>query len=375
MKTSSKTIYNIEEANKTIELVAEYPSDEAPKKVTLELPYKNGRIATLDDIQNGGNIDLTNYVSQDEKKEILNNMVNLKDNQIIHGIKVFVTPPRSNNDAVDDDELVRLSQILELLKDADFTYTNPEKMSETVGGLVAGTSFNNVKLYDLLTALLYPYREPAVTGIALSKTEHPCYSFLPNINLSYTISNEKNVKPNSVSIHVNRAEYLTSQPTKGTVSINGPLGLNYFSTAVNTIPVEVRCMSIKDKNVSKSVNVQFVLWCFTGCSTDPDIVQSADPLSIIENNGFNVKYTNNLRQQFTFPQGGYKYVIFPNTWNNPTKFVDVATQFEVPMDYMGETVFDFAPDSNDGVNPISRLTYKVYRSHNVLGGSITVRIQ
>lgn len=375
MKTSSKTIYNIEEANKTIELVAEYPNDEAPKKVTLELPYKNGRLATLDDITNGGNIDLTDYVTQDEKKEIVNNMVTLKGNQIIHGIKVFNDAPRSNHDAVDDDELVRLSQLLDLIKDADFAYTNPEKMSETVGGLVAGTSFDNVKLHDLLTALLYPYREPTVSAMGLSKTEHPCYSFLPNINLSYTINNEKNVKPNTVSIYVNRAEYLTSQPTKGTVSINGQLGLNYFSTAVSTIPVEVRCMSIKDKNVSKSVNLQFVLWCFTGCSDDPDIVVGGDPLSVIENSNFSIKYTNNLRQQFTFPQGGYKYVVFPSTWSNPTKFVDVATQFEVPMDYMGETTFDFAPDGNDGVNPISRLTYKVYRSHNVLGGSITVKIQ
>lgn len=375
MKTSSKTIYNIEEANKTIELVAEYPNDECPKKVTLELPYKNGRLATLDDVKNASNIDLTNYVTQDEKKELVNNMVTLKGNQIVHDIKVFNSAPRSNRDAVDDDELVRLVQLQNLLKDADFSYTNSEKMSETVGGLTSGTSFDNVKLHDLLTALLYPYREPVVSSIKLSKTEHPCYSFLPNINLSYVINNEKNVKPDTVSVHVNRAEYLTKQPTNATVSINGKLGLNYYSTGVNSIPVEVKCMSIKNKNISKSVNLQFVLWCFTGCSDDPDIVVGGDPLSVIRDKKFNIKYTNNLRQQFTFPQGGYKYVVFPNTWSNPTKFIDVATQFEVPMDYMGETTFDFAPDGNDGVNPVSRLTYKVYRSHNVLGGSITVKIQ
>lgn len=382
MKSSSKSYFRIDEVNKTIELVAEYPDDEAPKKVTLILPYKDGTLALLEDLRNIdiGNLNLDGFAKKEELDKVNEKVIDLSDtmvdtinNQIINGIKVYNTPPRSNTPATSDDELVRFDQLKDL--NSDFRYTNPEEMPETIGGLEAGTSFNNVPLKNVLDSLLYVYKEPSINILSLSKVEQPIYSFLPNINLTYNINNEKNIKPDTVEIYVNRVKYLSKQPSKGTVSINAPLGLNYYSTTITNIPVEVRCMSIKDKVISRSINLQFVLWCWTGCVDDPDITQSADPLTIITDNNFSIKYTNNLRQQFSFPQGGYKYVVFPNTWSNPVKFVDVATQFEVPMDYMGETVFDFAPDGNDGVNPVSRLTYKVFRSHNVLGGNITIKIQ
>ena len=71
--------------------------------------------------------------------------------------------------------------------------------------------------------------------------------------------------------------------------------------------------------------------------------------------------------RLSFAANGYKWLLIPATWSSPTKYFDVATQFEVPMEQKDNVTITNA----FGVVQ----EYKAFRSVNRLGGSINILIQ
>jgi hypothetical protein len=52
--------------------------------------------------------------------------------------------------------------------DSKTTYSNSDPIVTTIGGIAAGTTFENVPVTDLLTSLLYPYTKPVINSFTLS---------------------------------------------------------------------------------------------------------------------------------------------------------------------------------------------------------------
>jgi hypothetical protein len=60
-------------------------------------------------------------------------------------------------------------EITELIN-ANVTYTNEDEMPAAVGGLKAGTSFDNMTIQEILNKLLYPYTKPTLTNSGITIT-------------------------------------------------------------------------------------------------------------------------------------------------------------------------------------------------------------
>ena len=65
----------------------------------------------------------------------------------------------------------------------EHTYTNMDVTTQAVGGIAAGTSFNNVPITDLITSLLYPYAKPVISSFSLTP-----YAGIRKIGTSITLT-------------------------------------------------------------------------------------------------------------------------------------------------------------------------------------------
>ena len=401
------TLY-IKEVMKKIILEAQYPKDVDPSSVKLQVPYKNGIIATLQDIK-----DAIAKIEIDPDID-LTNLVDITSNQDIKGIKKFQNGLQSLIVPKDDNDVVRLAEIkalydqllkviqepiekitkiensignleninIELGEGIDFTienilnkmveligeggpggdvfYTNMTRVPNTLGGVVAGTTFDNVKLQDVITMLLYPYQAPAITQFSTNiKTNYKLGESTPNsLTLTWKTSNPDNIKDGSIVFYFNGNELPKENfPKNGskTFSIT-PVKLNNQGS----ITIKMEMLDIKGSKISKTITLTWLNEIYYGNNTNTTITSS-------DVEAFSTVNANSVGRDYNYPGGGYKYLVFPASWGDPSQFVDPKTNFDVPMEK-----HDNITIVNE--NGISQ-TYKVYRSTNVLNGDITIRVK
>ena len=76
---------------------------------------------------------------------------------------------------------------------------------------------------------------------------------------------------------------------------------------------------------------------------------------------------NSVSGTFNFPAGGYKFVLIPAIWKDPTVFSDPNNGLPVYVDKMS----NISITNKFGVQQ----EYKVFRTHNLLNGSISITIK
>ena len=213
----------------------------------------------------------------------------------------------ANNYVHPNDENTRHVTDVQINKwDSQTKYTNNKPMPTALGGLEAGSTFDNIDYKDLFTRLLYPYIEPTISGINVT----PSSTILEN-GSSITLSRIKfNINTpsleDSVSVHydfkLNNANIIHSLDT---VNRSIDISLTVLINSNSNISVEVRDTVNNRTKAFNLINYKFIYPFYYGITTETisaDIVKGGTKL-IQDKGNKTIRFTtNNQKMFFAYPK-------------------------------------------------------------------------
>ena len=228
-------------------------------------------------------------------------------------------------------------------------YVRATGMPATVGGAVAGTTFNGT-VVDALDKVLYPYQNPAFTSFYLSgvPTTYELGDTMDggNVTFIWATSNSENVKVDTVNCNgvtglANNGSSVQMLPsvTKSTVSTE-----TYTISATNT----------KDVVFSRNAVLSWSLMRHWG-------VSASDTLDDVTVLGMSKEFASSRVKTVTYDctGGRYFYFAYPSSFGdlNNTKVNNLAWN-------------DWVLVKRDVVNSFGvAIPFNIYRSYNLLNGS------
>lgn len=252
-------------------------------------------------------------------------------------------------------------------------YSTATPTTSTVGGIPAGTSFTDELISDVIDQLLHAYLAPAFTSFAITgaTTQEVGQTFSGSKTFTWATSNSGNVAANSIEI-----EDFTTSTTLGSSLAND--GSEAFSISVSHNLPASHVWKITGTNSQASTfnTTTTVAWrwrLYYGTSVSITLTESA--IEALAGSTL----TTSFAATYSYAGGGYKYLCFPDSFGGPSSFKDQATQLNVAMCDSGddpsysntENGFNYALVSV--TNAFSQNTnYRVYRTKNILGGSINI---
>ena len=246
------------------------------------------------------------------------------------------------------------------------TFTNSGTTPTTIGGITAGSTFNNKTMQQMWDSLLYPYQVPAFTSFAranLSSTyELGEVVAVGSQTFTWVTSNSSNVSANTISI----AQLVTPAST-----IYGP-DSNIGSSAITVSGVYSAGTSTSTSLYTISgYNSQGNLFSSTiSRNWRPRIYYGTDVTTPLLEANVKALANSTLAASFAgtyaFVAGGYKYFCYPTTLGTATTFKDSSNNLDVSM----EALYTVSITNIYGVV----LTYNIHRTTNILGSSINIII-
>jgi hypothetical protein len=241
-------------------------------------------------------------------------------------------------------------------------YTNATPTPTALGGIEAGSTFDNVSVQGMFDLLLYPYQAPSFVtfGISGLSSSYEVGTSIAGTSrtATWTTSNASNINANTVDIvDVTNSNTLLAEnvANDGSETITLPT----ISKSTNTTHVfRIEAINSKNSTFSRNLTISWQWALFYGESTATS-VSSSDILAL------RVKtLVNNSNGTFNFIGGGYKYFCYPTSFGLKTTFKDQATNLDVAM---------LAPQTVSVTNTNGVATnYYVHRTLNQLGGNITI---
>lgn len=243
---------------------------------------------------------------------------------------------------------------------SDALYVRVQPVASKLGGIEAGTTFNNT-VEEVLDMLLYPVSEPQISGMTMTMTdEFEVGDTLPGgaYTLTWSFSNPSGKTGYTVEAYFDGMyKDVVTDPSLGTMSI--------------TIPATV-------KNVDGDVGVQLKLKDDTNAVTQTltskiewkslvyygESVDASATAGMVT--GLRVAALQDVDGQYVMSAGGYKWICFPVSEGARSGFKDPNTNFPIAMNTV-ETV--------EVINAFSvAQDYYCYRSYNVMGGTATIQV-
>lgn len=240
-------------------------------------------------------------------------------------------------------------------------FTNLTPMPASLGGLSAGTTFDNEPVTGVLDRLLYPYQSPVFSSFNLninSPLEIGAYTHASNtqVNFSWSTTNSSNILPNTISITdlTNNLSLLQNSNNDGSQDINmQPI----FKTSPSSHQWRIRLMDARGNNIDKTFTLNWYHRMYYGVS-DITLLSQGNIKS------FGSFLASNPNRDYVFGPTNYKYICIPTSMTQPTTFTDKLNGINVAME---------APYSVTVTNANSmNIPYSVYRTTNKLGSSITI---
>jgi hypothetical protein len=258
------------------------------------------------------------------------------------------------------------------------TYVNPTPTTIAVGGISAGTTFPAPQtVQQMFDKLLYPYLPPTFSSFAITgiTTLEVGASIPASVTFTWGTTNSTNVSTNSVTIgdQSQGLTLATGQPNDGTQAVTMPASVT--KTTATTHVFEISATNTNAIVFTRTLSVSWLWRLYYGASSNPTL-SSANILAL-------AGQLSGYPGSYAMPAGGYKYICYAHAAGGQLNSVkDAATQFSIPM----ATSTDNAAYSNvDGggysyalvshTNQFGVSTnYRVYRSKNILGGTMTVAV-
>jgi hypothetical protein len=255
------------------------------------------------------------------------------------------------------------------------TYTNLNPVPTTIGGIAAGMTFSNSTMKEMWDMLLYPYQVPNFTSFTFNFTGgnprevgNPINS--SSYNFTWNTTFGANIKPNTINIKdvTNNQNLLSNGANDGLESISiGEIN----KTIPGTHQWSISATRTNNTNMSSTLTVTWLWRRYFGTSI----------LTELDENNIESLSDNNLSSSgagaYNFVTGGYKYFSWPVTFTAPSLFRDFSTNLAVAMAGVGEEynipVGGYFAKQVSVTNQYGQsIDYYVFRTLNILGGSITI---
>ncbi len=255
------------------------------------------------------------------------------------------------------------------------TYTNPAPVPTTIGGIVAGMTFSDTTMKQMWDLLLYPYQQPNFTAF----TFNPLGGFTREVGNSitagtysfiWTISYPANVAVNSVSIKDITTPYTLISGTAN----DGIAGLTLSTINKTTAASHQWKASAVRTNGTLITSTLTSTWYWRRFNG----TQSATSLTASQIQSLSVTaLAANRTGTYVFGVVGYKYFAWPTAFGTPLLFRDNSTNLAVAMAGVAEgyttAVGTYYAQIVSVTNTYGITTnYYVFRSKNILGGSINI---
>ncbi len=260
----------------------------------------------------------------------------------------------------------------------DIFYTNLNPVPVTLGGIIAGTTFDHVNITGVMDMLLYPQLTPAfsyfhVDGYA-SMAFDVGHVFPSGSHLfQWHTTNGAYVVLNSVSIYdyTGGVTLATGLANDGSESIVIPYAITKTVKANHSF--RVRAENTSHVFFAGYMTMSWLWRRYVGNSMDP-MLDEAGIEALTTSNAL----TGSVGGTFSFTSPGYKYFAIPTSSGAATVARDTGTNLNVAM-----------ADASDGygepgaigsrlltltnVNGYSH-NYRIYRTKHVINGSMSILI-
>jgi hypothetical protein len=256
-------------------------------------------------------------------------------------------------------------------------YTNPAPVPTTIGGILAGSTFSGATMQQMWDSLLYPYLSPTFSSFSISgqstilEVGDTIAAGSKTFNWGTTFSG--NLVANTIKIKDNNTATIISTPTTG-IANDGTEVISIAAITRTTAGLQrwiISGKTIKGATISRNFNVNWYNRVYYGTS-------SATTLTTNEITGLTTSVlTNTANRTHSLAAGDYKYICIPTALTNPTLFKDASTNLTVAMAGPSEGyntlnngyyVDQVVVTNAFGIN----ITYNVYRTKNILGGTLSI---
>lgn len=245
----------------------------------------------------------------------------------------------------------------------EVTYTNANPMPTALGGLGAGSTFDNSTIQEMFDRLLYPYQVPSFTGFSIAGTSNQEVgaTIAGGVrNATWSTSNGVNINANSIRIiDVTNSNTVLAQdlPNTGSTSVTVP---DLVKTSANSHTFRIEAINTNGNGFNRNFTVSWS-WALHYGESALENLTSADVTSL------RVKsLASNSNGTYNFQGGEFKYFCYPTTFGLKNTFKDTATNLDVAM----------VPAYTVNVTNVHGVTtaYYVHRTLNRLGGAITIAV-
>lgn len=234
------------------------------------------------------------------------------------------------------------------LSNINIYYSNSTPTIQNLGGIVAGTTFENVSIGDLLTNLLYPYIPPEIKSVILVPSADVCYKKGTTFNVtqakttivrnSKAISEVHLIQDSTGLMYISEPD-ITSEGT--TVTFDVPSNL----TSIDSDTTFTVAVHEKDSDpqtyVSKSVSYTFVDPYYCGViDANTDITASlilglTEKIEAKETKNYSYTTTSNQCAVIAYPAsyGELKEI------KDPNNFTQIWDMYEVTINEVAYYVY------------------------------------
>lgn len=240
------------------------------------------------------------------------------------------------------------------------TYTNLTPVPTTIGGITAGTTFDAVTIQQVLDSLLYPYMYPFFSAFSISGQQANIEVgdiIQPNRTFTWSISNQQNIKPDTIKItNISSSEIIASGlPNTGSYASTYP-GIQ--RNTQTSVLFRISSDNSKDSQFTKDCSVQWLFRKWSGESS-LETLSDSDVKSLRLSS-----LSSGFSGTYAFSTGGYKYIAYPSNLGTATTFKDQSTNLDIPFNsfYIVSITNQFGVSTN----------YKVHRTTNQMGSSINI---
>lgn len=252
-------------------------------------------------------------------------------------------------------------------------YSTTTPVTAPVGGITSGQTFTTTPVTTVIDMLLHPYQIPAFSSFSISgaANQEVGQVFSGSKTFSWGTTNSGNVQANSITIKdtTNSVTLATGLANTGSTVIS--ISVTKSTPASNVWTIQAQ--NTLGTNFSTTTTINWYYRLYYGLSSSVTL-NAAAILALTGNT-----LTSTRAATYSFGAGNYKYFAWPDSFGGATSFKDTSTNLNVAMADNTDNAaysnlqngFYYALVSVTNAYSITT-NYRVYRSKNILGGSINI---
>jgi hypothetical protein len=243
-------------------------------------------------------------------------------------------------------------------------YTNPDPTPQNIGGIPAGSIFNNATMQEMWDMLLYPYQNPAFSTFSISgqsQTLEVGQELVGGIKLfNWSTTIPSNIVSNSIEIRDMIINNVIGSGLANDNSESLDIGSNILKSTNTNHTWRIQATNTESQTFNRNFTINWYWGIWYGESTD----------NVLDSDGIKAlrikSLQSNINGDYQFLADGYKYICHHDSLGTLTTFFDLNTGFAIPFEphTIRSVTNDFGTVSS----------YKVYRSTNQLGSDVLIRV-